>query len=114
MHAFGAALTVISMLLALPLAMPAAAQEEPSGTSYITPFPEGDVYKLQAYGDPFAEGLLAGLVESFAGDSRLQVSTRHRALAGLARPEFEDEMKAEEANRDTFHIGVVMIGFWDR
>ena len=23
-------------------------------------------------------------------------------------------MKAEEANRETFHIGVVMIGFWDR
>ena len=35
-------------------------------------------------------------------------------LAGLARPEFDDEMKAEEASRETFHIGVVMIGFWDR
>ena len=23
-------------------------------------------------------------------------------------------MKAEEANKETFHIGVVMIGFWDR
>ena len=23
-------------------------------------------------------------------------------------------MKAEEANSETFHIGVVMIGFWDR
>ena len=102
------------MLLALPLAASAAAQEEPSGTSYITPFPEGDVYKLQAYGDPFAEGLLGGLTESFAGDTRLQVSRRHRPLAGLARVEFDDEMKAEEANRETFHIGVVMIGFWDR
>jgi uncharacterized protein len=113
MRAFGAALSVFWLLLALPLATPAAAQE-PTGTSYVTPFPEGDVYKLQAYGDPFAEGLLAGLVESFAGDSRLQISTRHRALAGLARVEFDDEMKAEEASRDTFHIGVVMIGFWDR
>jgi hypothetical protein len=113
MRAIGAALTVIWLLLALPPASPAAAQE-PTGSIYITPFPEGDVYKLQAYGDPFAEGLLSGLVESFAGDTRLQVSTKHRALAGLARPEFDDEMKAEEANRDTFHIGVVMIGFWDR
>src|SRR5438132_6208419 len=73
MRAFGAALTAILMLLALSLAAPSAAQEEPSGTSYITPFPEGDVYKLQAYGDPFADGLLGGLVESFAGDARLQV-----------------------------------------
>jgi hypothetical protein len=114
MRAFGATLTVISMLLAFALAAPAAAQEEPTGTSYITPFPEADVYKLQAYGDPFAEGLLAGLGESFAGDARLQMPPRHRALAGLARPEFEDEMRAEEANRDIFHIGVVMIGFSDR
>jgi hypothetical protein len=114
MRAFRAALTAILMLLALPLAAPAAAQEEPTGTSYITPFPEADVYKLQAYGDPFAEGLLGGLTESFAGDARLQVSRRHRPLAGLARVEFDDEMKAEEANKETFHIGVVMIGFWDR
>ena len=114
MRAFGAALTAIAMLLAFAPAVPAAAQEEPTGTSYITPFPEGDVYKLQAYGDPFAEGLLAGLTEAFAGDARLQISRRHRPLSGLARPDFDDEMKAEEANRETFHIGVVMIGFWDR
>jgi len=114
MRALGAMLTAILMLLALPPAVPAPAQEEPAGTSYITPFPEGDVYKLQAYGDPFAEGLLAGLSEAFAGDTRLDISRRHRALAGLARAEFDDEMKAEEANKDTFHIGVVMLGFWDR
>jgi hypothetical protein len=117
MRAIGAALRAIVVLLALGLAglvLPAAAQEEPSGTSYITPFPEGDVYKLQAYGDPFAEGVLSGLAESFAGDSRLQISRKHRPLAGLARAEFDDEMKAEEANKETFHIGVVMIGFWDR
>src|SRR5436190_23891229 len=47
MRAIGAALTVIWLLLALPPATPVAAQE-PTGTSYITPFPEGDVYKLQA------------------------------------------------------------------
>src|SRR4029078_5094701 len=112
-RACGPSLPVVGLLLALPAATPVAAQE-PTGTSYITPFPEGDVYKLQAYGDPFAEGLLAGLVEAFAGDARVRLSPKHRALAGLARPEFDDEMKTEEANRDTFHIGVVMIGFWDR
>ena len=97
------------------LARPSAAQEEPSGTSYITPFPEGDVYKLQAYGDGFAEGLLSGLVEAFAGDGRVQVSRKHRPLCGLTRTEFDDEMKAEEApGREAFHIGVVMIGLDDR
>ena len=94
---------------------PSAAQEEPSGISYITPFPEGDVYKLQAYGDGFAEGLLNGLVEAFAGDGRVQVSRKHRPLHGLTRLEFDDEMKAEESpGRETFHIGVVMIGLADR
>ena len=60
--------------------------EEPSGTSYITPFPEGDVYKLQAYGDAFAEGLLNGLAEAFAGDGRVQVSRKHRAAGRPGAP----------------------------
>src|SRR5262245_65458680 len=115
MRAIGAALVAILVMLALALARPSAAQEEPAGTSYVTPFPEGDVYKLQAYGDGFAEGLLSGLVEAFAGDTRVQVSRKHRALGGLTRLEFDDEMKAEDApGRETFHIGVVMIGLADR
>jgi len=114
MRATAAALIAVFSLLVPTLATSALGQEEPSGTSYVTPFPEGDVYKLQAYGDPFAEGLLAGLNEAFAGDARLQISRRHRALAGLARGELDDELKAEEANKEVFHIGVIMIGFWDR
>ena len=43
---------------------------------------------------------------------RMQVSRKHRPLAGIARADFDDEMKAEEATRETSHIGVVMIGFW--
>jgi hypothetical protein len=114
MRALGVKLAVMILLLVLAPTPPGAAQEEPTGTSYITPFPEGDVYKLQAYGDPFGEGLLGGLTEAFAGDTRLDLARRHRALAGLARAEFDDEMKTEEASKDTFHIGVVMLGFWDR
>jgi hypothetical protein len=110
--AVAAWLAALALLCAA--AAPAAGQEEPSGTSYITPFPEGDTYKLQAYGDAFAEGLLGGLIESFAGDGRVQVSTRHRALAGIARADIAEEIKAEEASRDTFHIGVIMTGFYDR
>ncbi len=114
MRAILAALVACLALLATAPAAPTAAQEEPSGTSYITPFPEGDTYKLQAYGDPFADGLLAGLAESFAGDARVQVSRKHRALSGLARSDPDEELRSDEANRETFHIGVVMIGYYDR
>jgi uncharacterized protein len=106
-------LLALAVLCAMPLA-PAVGQEEPSGTSYLTPFPEGDTYKLQVYGDAFAEGLLGGLTESFAGDNRVQVSAKHRTLNGIARAEFADDAKVEEASHDTFHIGVVMVGFYDR
>lgn len=114
MRALCAALLACFALLATSRATPSAAQEEPSGTSYITPFPEGDIYKLQAYGDPFAEGLLAGLVESLAGDERVQVSRRHRTVNGIARVDPEEELKTDEASRETFHIGVIMIGYYDR
>ncbi len=57
MRACLATLLLLATLAALP-AVRAHAQEEPSGTSYITPFPEGDTYRIQVYGDAFAEGLL--------------------------------------------------------
>src|SRR5689334_13282952 len=92
------------LIVALRFAAGAAAQEAPSGTSYLTPFPEGDTYKLQAYGDAFAEGLIEGLNEAFAGDRRIQVARKHRPLAGIARADFDGEMKAEEASKEPLHI----------
>ena len=113
MRACLAALLLLAMLAALP-ALQAHAQEEPSGTSYITPFPEGDTYRVQVYGDAFAEGLLGGLNEAFAGDARLQLQKQRRAIGGLIRLEFEDELRNEEANRDTLHVAIVMVGVNDR
>ena len=104
---------VLCLTLLLGLA-PAMAQEAPSGTSFLTPFPEGDTYKLQVYGDAFAEGLLEGLGEAFVGDRRVQVARKHRPLAGIARADFDSEMRSEEAAREPIHIGVIMIGNGDR
>ncbi len=114
MRALSMALAAFVLLAVSPVRW-AAAQEDASGTSYVTPFPEGDNYKLQAYGDAFAEGLLWGLVESFSGDGRVQVLRKHRALAGISRPEFDDEIRTEETTpREKAHIGVIMIGYSDR
>jgi uncharacterized protein len=112
MRALVATLVVLTALLALQ--SPRTRAQEQSGTSYITPFPESDMYRLQVYGDAFAEGVLSGLTEGFADDTRVQLQKRHRALPSVVRLEFDDELKVEEASRDTFHIAVVMIGYNDR
>jgi hypothetical protein len=107
--------TLFALFATLAMLMgPAAAQQGPSGGSYITPFPEGDVYKVQAFGDAFAEGMLAGLIEALADDTRVQIQRKHRHLIGLARPEFEDDMRLEEITREPLHIAVVMVGLNDR
>jgi hypothetical protein len=105
-------LALLAMLGASAVPAPAPAQD--TGPSYITPFPEGDLYRVQVYGDTFAEGLVAGLAEAMTDDTRVQVQKKHRAMIGIARPEFEDDVRVEEATRDSAHIAVVMIGLNDR
>ena len=108
-----AVLVLLVALVVLP-ASPASAQEDFSGTTYITPYPDGDLYRLQVYGDAFASGLLDGLVDALSGDTRVQIQKKHRSLPGLIRPDLEDELRAEEANKEPLHITVVMVGVNDR
>ncbi|HZA00995.1 MAG TPA: DUF459 domain-containing protein, partial [Hyphomicrobiaceae bacterium] len=108
---------LLALVLALLTASGAAvAQEEAQGNTYVTPFPENDLYRMQVVGDTLAEGLLGGLIEAFGGDARIQLQRKHRALAGLVRPEAEEEMKvlAESLAREPIHIAVVMVGLYDR
>ena len=113
MRACLAKLAIVGALILAPLSA-LRGQEQFPGTSYITPFPAGDVYRIQVYGDAFAEGLLGGLLDALADDARVQLQRKRRPLAGITRPEFDDEMKAEEASKDTVHIAVVMVGYNDR
>jgi hypothetical protein len=101
-------------VLALPPVPGPLAQETFPGTSYITPFPAGDIYRMQVYGDAFAEGLLGGLVDTFTDEARVQLQRKRRSIAGITRFEFDDELKIEDAGRDTVHIAVVMIGYNER
>lgn len=91
-----------------------ANDEASTASSYLTPFPEGDVYRLHLYGDAFAEGLHGGLADAFANDARVQVQKKVRTIGPLIRPEWEDEVRAEEVSRDLAHIAVVMLGLYDR
>jgi hypothetical protein len=105
------------MFLALLVVKAAAiAQEHAQANTYITPFPENDLYRMQVIGDSLAEGLLGGLAEAFGSDARIQLQRRHRGLAGLVRPDAEEEIKAfaESLAREPLHVAVVMLGLYDR
>lgn len=108
-----AALIAVGGLL---MPIQAGAQEAASGSSYITPFPDNDTYRLQVYGDSIAEGLLAGIVETFAGDTRLQVQRSRHTLGGVLRNEFADEVQTIDSNlsRTPMHVVLVMVGLYDR
>jgi uncharacterized protein len=99
-----------------PAARPASAGDDGSAasTTFLTPFPEADVYKLQVYGDSFAEGLASALADAFANDSRVQVNRRHKPIGSLTRAEWEDDIKPEDGSRETVHVAVIMLGLQDR
>ena len=97
------------------LAQPAPADTAGgAAASYITPFPPGDVYKLQVYGDGFTEGLLQGLSETIQGEERIDLQRKPRGLGSLVRQDIEDELRVEEQSKDVFHIAVVTLGVNDR
>jgi uncharacterized protein len=115
--ATAALLGVCSGLLTIATALPVAAQsEENFGASYLPSFPEGDSYRMQVVGDGMAEGMLAGIVEAFGTDTRVQLNKKHRSLAGLSRPETDDELKVLEdlALKEPHHISIIMLGVYDR
>ena len=92
------------------------AQGPALSTSYITPFPENDTYRLEVWGDTLAEGLLAGLVEQLADEPRISVQRRHRPVHSLLRAGFDEDVSeiVSELARSNAHIVVLLIGLNDR
>jgi hypothetical protein len=110
-------LPVLALLAALvSAAAPSAAQDEGLGTSFITPFPSGDIYALEVIGDDLAEGLLGGVAEALRGDSRLSIRNKTFSINGLMRPDFFEKIQAldEDLKQPPVHIAIVMLGAWDR
>jgi hypothetical protein len=105
---------VLAVLLAAPVS--ARAQSDGQGGSFLNPFPAGDFYKVLAVGDDLADGLLYGLIEAFAGDTRLDIVKRHHVLSGITRNDFDDRLLGldELLAREPANIAVVMLGAWDR
>ncbi|MDX2307131.1 MAG: DUF459 domain-containing protein [Hyphomicrobium sp.] len=110
------AAVVILACIAVAIARPAAAQDEASGSSYLTPFPKGEVYRVVVIGDDLAEGLLYGLVEGIGGDARLQIRPRPFSINGIMRADLDEKLVAleEDLKVDTPDIVIAMMGAWDR
>ncbi len=93
----------------------ALAQDEGWGSSYITPFPEGDTYRVQVIGDFMADSLMTALTESLSDDARVQMSRRSRSMAGLIRIEQDEFVTFEQAiGSEPPHVAVIMLGIGDR
>lgn len=113
----GRLLIAALLCVALPLAAGqiAVAQEEAS-SSFLAPFPKGEVYQVAVIGDDMAEGLWYGLSETFATDARVQVRPKPIMLNGLMRPDHDEKVVAleEDLKRDAPAVVALMLGAWDR
>lgn len=108
---------LVALLAAfMAAASPVAAQEDPAGASFITPFPPNDTYDLVMIGDDLAEGLLGGAREIFQKDPRLVIRNGHLSVSGLMRRDFDQKLvELEENLKDQpAQIAVLMMGAWDR
>jgi len=108
---------VISTLCCLAaFALPASAQDQGlDGGSYITPFPEGDVYNMRVVGDSLASGLHGVLMTTIGRDGRVKLNRSRWTLNGLTRAGWRQEIR--DLKRDLLgenaHVAVIMVGAWD-
>ena len=111
-------LYVIGLMLCVLMAAPvqSRAQEDPTGASFLTPFPPGELYNVAVIGDDMAEGLQFGLTEALVGETRLALRAKNFTLNGLNRPDFADKILAleEDLKKETPQIAIIMLGAWDR
>lgn len=112
----GAALCLLALMASWQSSLHAQGADEglTGGVSYVTPFPPSDIYKLQVYGDGYAEGLLQGLSEMAKPLERVDIPKKYRSFQSLIRAEAEDEIRSEEQSRDVVHVAVLMFGLNDR
>ena len=97
-------------------ALPASAQDQGPGGSFITPFPDNDIYQVQLVGDWLAEGLMTGLVEALTGSPGVNLSRKRYDLPGLMRTDSEGDFAQLEQTfgTDPSNIAIVMVGAQDR
>lgn len=110
------AAVAIALAAAMAIPLPANAVDMEQGTTFLTPFPDNDVYQVTVFGDGFADGLLSGLVQAFGSDVRLNIQRQITPIANIATWDFEGKTTALEQKiaAQPLNIAVAMIGEDDR
>lgn len=84
--------------------------------TYITAFPDGDVYRVLVFGDWLAEGLAGGLTPAFDDEPGVDIVDKTVSNLGLARNDGEtwDIEVGRIAAAERVHGAIVLFGAADR
>ena len=92
-----------------------SAQDAGLGGSFITPFPENDIYQVQVVGDWMGDGLVNGLVDAFAASpAGIAIARKRYDLPGLYGRRGDLDLLEKTFATDPSHVAVVMTGTEDR
>lgn len=116
---FCQALVLLGLLLISHLSLSSTAEAQRvlrSGSTFLDPFPNSDVYHLTTIGDDFVGGLFAGLSEQLGNDARVSVNPKPISFAGIMSRSFDDQVRELDVNLTDrrVDVAVVMMGYWDR
>ncbi|MEO1264179.1 MAG: GDSL-type esterase/lipase family protein, partial [Pseudomonadota bacterium] len=97
----------------------AAAQSSPDdlpSKSYITPFPQGDIYRVRVFGDSWADGLLPSIKQVSGEDARMRIDAKVSKLNAVVTTRWARDVAAiaDAPKSDRYNIAIVMVGAYDR
>lgn len=109
-------IATVAMIAVGLSALSARAANENLSATFLTPFPDADIYQVKVYGDGFAEGLLSGLLKAFSSDVRLNIDKQITAVPVIGSSDFEGRVAALEGKIEAqaLSVAVVMVGESDR
>ncbi len=105
-----------ALLATVTVAYVARAENSAFRSSYLTPFPDGDIYKVAVVGDSLAEGTRYGLRDTLNNDRRVRIAPGVSHLSRITFNTFEQKLRTLRRNLVTAKtdIAVVILGVQDR
>lgn len=110
---------LVLLAMAGVAAQPSLAQQSGlAATSFLTPFPDRDIYRIRVFGDVMADGTASGLEEALADDNRIAFEEGVTRIDYLTRANWDDTVNQLEQTKpgseQPSHIAVVLFGINDR